>query len=101
MAALDLVSAIALDATSAAPPSADLVYWFTTGGAVAVLTFVVLALIRGTLVTGKTHERVLSERNRLLELALTSSAAANRAVELAHEDRDSLRRIAGTDDRRP
>jgi hypothetical protein len=81
-------------AGAAAPPST----WLTTGGAVGVLAFFVLAFIKGWIVSKPSHDRVLAERNRLLELALTSTAAAKAAVDIAHQDRDAIRRIAGTSD---
>jgi hypothetical protein len=74
----------------------DLVHWLPTAGATGVLAFLVVALMRGWLVPGPTHDRVVVERNRLLELALTSTRAADRAVTIAHEDRELARRIAGT-----
>lgn len=79
---------------------ADLIHWLPTAGATGVLAFLVVALMRGWFVTGKTFERVLDERNRLFELALTSARAADRAVTIAHEDREEARRIAGTSDSR-
>lgn len=76
----------------------DLIHWLPTAGATGVLAFLVVALMRGWFVTGKTFERVLQERNRLLELALTSTRTADRAVTIAQEDREAARRIAGTSD---
>lgn len=88
----------AADAGGGATP--DLIHWLPTAGATGVLAFLVVALMRGWLVPGPTHDRVVGERNRLLELALTSTRAADRAVTLAHEDREEARRIAGTSDAR-
>lgn len=97
-AAITLGAALATTDTS---PDAQLVHWISSAGALGILAFVLVALMRGWLVTGRTHERVLTERNRLLELALTSTRAAERAVTIAHEDRDIIRRIAGTADTDP
>lgn len=100
MGLLVLASAAAAGMTIAAAESPDvaLLHWLSSAGAIGILAFVLFALMKGWLVTGRTYDRVLLERNRLLELALTSASAANRAVEIAHEDRDRMRRIAGTAD---
>lgn len=84
------------DAAAGGGNPIDLVHWLPTAGASGVLAFLVVALMKGWLVTGAAFDRVLSERNRLLELALTSARAADRAVTIAHEDREEARRIAGT-----
>lgn len=83
---------------SEAATSPDLIHWLPTAGATGVLAFLVVALMRGWLVPGPIHDRVVNERNRLLELALTSARAADRAVTIAHEDREQARRVAGTSD---
>lgn len=97
IAAVALETTIAAIAATADSPDAATLHWLSSAGAIGILAFVVLALMRGWLVTGRTFDRVLSERNRLLELALTSTRAADRAVTIAHEDRETARRVAGTD----
>lgn len=96
-----IIAAVALETTTivatADSPDAALLHWLSSAGAIGILAFIVFALLKGWLVTGRTFERVLAERNRLLELALTSTRAADRAVTIAHEDREMARRVAGTD----
>lgn len=85
-----------LGSTGAAP--GDPYQWITTGGSVGCLAFFIWCFLTGRVVSKGTHERVLSERNRLLELALTSARAASAAVQIAHTDREEIKRIAGTTD---
>ena len=56
---------------------------FQTGGAIVVLTFVVVCLLRGWLVPGIIYTQALRDCNDWKELALQNTENASRAVDLA------------------
>ena len=56
---------------------------FQTGGAIVVLTFVVICLLKGWLVPGNVYIQSLRDCNDWKEIALQSTGAAERAVDLA------------------
>lgn len=55
--------------------------------AVGLLAFIVIALIRGWLVTGREHVRVLSERDRALDIVYAQAEATSRALDVAEKVR--------------
>lgn len=55
--------------------------------AVGLLAFIVVALLRGWLVTGREHDRVLDERNRALEIVYAQAQATSRALDVAEKAR--------------
>lgn len=67
--------------------SDPLVQWLQTAGAVGVLAFVVAGFLKGWIVTGKAHDRVLAERDRALEIMYRQAEVAQRALEAAEERR--------------
>jgi hypothetical protein len=71
----------------AAPSSGDpLIDWLTNNAtAIGLLAFIVVALIRGWIVTGREHDRVLAERDRAMELVYAQAEATSRALEIAEK----------------
>jgi hypothetical protein len=63
--------------------------WFTQAGAVGVLGFIVLGFIRGWLVTGATHARVLAEKERAIDLVYEQAKMTQRALEVAERQKSS------------
>lgn len=55
--------------------------------AIGILAFVIVGLIRGWLVTGREHDRVLSERDRAIDLVYAQAEATARALEVAEKVR--------------
>lgn len=53
--------------------------------AVGLLAFIVVALLRGWLVTGREHDRVLDERNRAMEIVYAQAQATSRALDVAEK----------------
>lgn len=64
------------------------------GGTLAILVVIVVGSIRGWWVPGRIHERVVAERNRLLELAIRSTSAAKGATEIMQQQRETAEQIA-------
>ena len=66
------------------PP--EVLSWIDKGGVIAVLVLslfgVVVGAVRGWWVPGRTHDRVLAERDRLLELALASQSTTEAAAQV-------------------
>ena len=57
----------------------------SNASAVGVLAFLVVALIRGWIVTGREHDRVMTERDRAIDLVYKQAEATSRALELAEK----------------
>lgn len=55
--------------------------------AVGVLAFVVVALLRGWLVTGRELTRVVEERDKALDLVYAQAQATQRALEVAEKQK--------------
>lgn len=53
--------------------------------AVGLLAFIIVALLRGWIVTGREHERVLQERDRAMELVYTQAQNTQRALDIAEK----------------
>ena len=58
--------------------------------AVGILAFIVVALIRGWLVTGREHDRVITERDRALELVYAQAEATSRALAVAEKQKGQV-----------
>jgi hypothetical protein len=63
-------------------------------GPTAILVYGLYLILTGKLVAGKTHDRVVAERDKLLELAITNSHLARNAAERL-ESADTLSGRAG------
>jgi hypothetical protein len=70
-----------LFATATGDPLLD--WLVNNASAIGVLSFLVIAFIRGWIVTGREHDRVLDERDRALELVYTQAQATSRALDVA------------------
>lgn len=57
--------------------------WLTQGGAVGVLASVVLAFMRGWIVTGRQYQNVREERDKAMELNSKLNEVAQRTLEAA------------------
>lgn len=67
--------------TSSGDPLLD---WIVNNAtAVGLLAFIVIALIRGWLVTGRENERVVNELSRALNIVYAQAEATSRALEVA------------------
>lgn len=64
------------------PPEID---WLTRAGVVGVMAYFLWALMSDRIVSGKTHHRVIDERDRLLELAITNAQVSHRSLEIAEK----------------
>lgn len=65
----------------------ELLHYIVQGGATGVLVLVVVSFVKGWIVPGGVHDRVLRERDRLFEIVVTTSAAAEKALEIAQRAR--------------
>lgn len=69
--------------TSSGDPLLDFIV--NNASAVGVLALVLIALLRGWLVTGRELERVISERDKALDLVYAQAEATQRALEIAEK----------------
>ena len=60
-----------------------LLQWLSNAGSLGILAAVVLAFVRGWVVTGAAHGRVLAERDRAIEMVYKQADIAQRALEAA------------------
>jgi hypothetical protein len=67
--------------------SDPLLQWLSSAGSLGILAAAVLAFLRGWIVSGAAHMRVLEERNRALELVYKQADIAQRALEAAERER--------------
>jgi len=68
--------------------SADpLLQWLSSAGSLGILAAAVLAFLRGWVVSGSAHARVLAERDRALEMVYKQANIAQRALEAAEQER--------------
>lgn len=63
--------------------------WLTQGGAIGVLAAVVLAFMRGWIVTGRQHQEVRSDLDKALEQNAKLNEVAQRALEAALRKADT------------
>jgi hypothetical protein len=72
---------------SATDPSVvELADLLARAGPTAILIVGFYLLLTGRLVPGKTHDAVVGQRDRLLELAITNARVASRSVEKLEEE---------------
>ena len=64
-----------------------LLQWLSNAGALGVLAAGVIAFLRGWIVTGSAHGRVLKERDRAMDLVYKQAEIAQRALEVAEQER--------------
>jgi hypothetical protein len=64
-----------------------LLQWLSNAGALGILAFFALAFIRGWIVSGAAHGRVLAERDRAMDLVYKQAEIAQRALEAAERKR--------------
>jgi hypothetical protein len=72
---------IVIAVVSTGDPLTDWLVNNFTGAAMAA--FVIVSLLRGWLVSGREHDRVIVERDRALELVYTQAEATARALDVA------------------
>jgi hypothetical protein len=74
---------------AAATPTGDpLIDWLTQAGAIGALSFIVVGFIRGWIVSGSSHKRVIAEKERALDLVYQQAEISQRALEAAERKRD-------------
>jgi hypothetical protein len=64
-----------------------LLQWLSSAGSLGILAAAVLAFVRGWVVSGAAHQRVLSERDRALAMVYKQAEIAERALEAAEQER--------------
>lgn len=64
-----------------------LLQWLSSAGSLGILAAAVLAFLRGWVVSGAAHARVLAERDRALEMVYKQADIAQRALEAAEQER--------------
>jgi hypothetical protein len=69
-------------ATTSGDPLLD---FLLQGGAVGVLSFIVIGFLKGWIVAGRELTRVTAERDRALELVYKQAELTQRAIELSAE----------------
>lgn len=58
-----------------------LIGWFTTAGPVGILAAIVVAFLKGWIVSGSELKRVTAERDRALELVYRQAGLSSRALD--------------------
>jgi hypothetical protein len=66
-----------------------LLQWLSNAGSLGILAAAVLAFLRGWIVSGAAHMRVVEEKNRALELVYKQADITQRALETAERERRS------------
>ena len=64
-----------------------LLQWLSNAGSLGILAAGVLAFLRGWVVSGSAHMRVVAERDRALDLVYKQADVAQRALEAAEQER--------------
>jgi hypothetical protein len=80
--------------TLVAQSSAEILEWLNAGGVVGLLVLIVAGSLRGWWVPGRTHDRVVAERDRFLELATRSTVATEQATKVMQAQQDVAQEIA-------
>lgn len=71
-------------------PTDPLLEWLSSAGTLGVLAFGVIAFVRGWIVTGSAHMRVIAERDRCFDLLYAEDARAKaRIAELSRQLREA------------
>jgi hypothetical protein len=60
-----------------------LIEWISRAGTVGILAMGVVAFLRGWIVSGSQHQRVIDEKNRALDLVYKQAELAQRALDVA------------------
>lgn len=77
-----------MDILAAATPTGNpMIDWIANAGAVGVLAFIVVGFVKGWIVPGTAHNRVIAEKNRALDLVYKQAELTQRALEVAEEKR--------------
>jgi hypothetical protein len=78
------------------PP--EVLDWIDKGGVVAVLVLglfgVIVGAMRGWWIPGRTHDRVVAERDRLFELALASTVTAETSAKVMERQQRVAEEVA-------
>ena len=64
-----------------------LLQWLSNAGSLGILAAGVLAFLRGWIVSGAAHARVVAERDSALDLVYKQADVAQRALEAAEQER--------------
>jgi hypothetical protein len=64
-----------------------LLEWLSSAGSLGILAAACIAFLRGWIVSGSAHSRVLAERDRAMEMVYKQAAIAEQALEAAQEER--------------
>ena len=64
-----------------------LLQWLSNAGSLGILAAAVLAFLRGWIVSGAAHARVIEEKNRAMELVYKQADITQRALETAERER--------------
>jgi hypothetical protein len=67
--------------------SDPLLQWLSNAGSLGILAAGVLAFLRGWIVSGAAHGRVLAERDRAMDMVYKQADIAQRALEAAEQER--------------
>lgn len=62
-----------------------LLQWLSSAGSLGILAAAVIAFLRGWIVSGAAHNRVLAERDRAMELVYKQAEIAQKALEAAEK----------------
>ncbi len=63
-----------------------LLQWLSNAGSLGILAAAVVAFLRGWIVSGAAHQRVLKERDRAMELVYKQADIAERALRASERD---------------
>jgi hypothetical protein len=64
-----------------------LLQWLSNAGSLGILAAACVAFLRGWIVSGSAHHRVLDERNRAMDMVYKQADIAQRALEAAEQER--------------
>jgi hypothetical protein len=64
-----------------------LLQWLSNAGSLGILTAACVGFLRGWIVSGAAHQRVLAERDRALTMVYKQAEIAERALEAAEQER--------------
>lgn len=80
-----LISAWMVWFVGAAGSGDPILDWLAKAGAPGILALVVIGFMRGDVVSGKEHRRVLGERDRAVDIIYRQLSATHRAVDVSAE----------------
>jgi hypothetical protein len=72
----------------------ELLEWIDAGGTIGLLVAIVAGAVRGWWIPGRLYERTVTERDRLLELAIRSTSAASSATDVMRGQRQTVEEVA-------